>query len=385
MMPESHGDGNQEVFLQPRLRGKRFDSGSVPLDVLKDLSVIEEMMEEIARQLYLREHPNRIRSPRSFLEGISLHLTSIESGSAIPNIAILRDSDFLPEVGTLGESYLIRARNEFLALIRRASENILELGSFPDPCLRYFDRLGRSLRDDESMELIAPDFPDRPVLSKRIRRRLTLLSANAKIVTDEVMIRGVVSEMDQGKSTFQLTLVNGSRIVGPVPPQHFEKILKAFDEYKDRRPVHIYGVGQFDRYSRLITLESIEQFELLEFLDVQTRLEELALLKNGWLEGGGLAPSQEGLEWFGVEFRRHFPDDLPLPHIYPTPEGGLQAEWSTEGAELSLEVNLQSRMADWCMIAKDADGYEERSIDLSNDSGWKVLEQEVRAYQEVVA
>lgn len=42
------------------------------------------------------------------------------------------------------------------------------------------------------------------------------------------------------------------------------------------------------------------------------RIEEIRQLKDGWLDGAGLAPRNDHLDWFVAAFERHYPDDLPL-------------------------------------------------------------------------
>ena len=47
-------------------------------------------------------------------------------------------------------------------------------------------------------------------------------------------------------------------------------------------------------------------------LDIPARLDEFRRMKGGWLEGEGVAPSLDGLDWLALTFERHFPDDLPF-------------------------------------------------------------------------
>lgn len=61
------------------------------------------------------------------------------------------------------------------------------------------------------------------------------------------------------------------------------------------------------------------------------RIEDLSLLKKGWLGGGegeipGIAAvsnAQYLLTQLILDYLK-----LPLPHVFPTPEGGFQAEWT---------------------------------------------------------
>ena len=75
---------NGEPFLQPHLTGSRFAGHSIPLEFLKDLAVLQEMIIEVAKWRFLQDNPGRRRCPRGFTEGIELKLTGIEEGCAAP-------------------------------------------------------------------------------------------------------------------------------------------------------------------------------------------------------------------------------------------------------------------------------------------------------------
>jgi len=62
-------------FLKPKLIGPRFEEHAIPLEILKDLAALEEMIIEVAKWKLLQEHPDRKRVPRGFTQGIELRLT----------------------------------------------------------------------------------------------------------------------------------------------------------------------------------------------------------------------------------------------------------------------------------------------------------------------
>ena len=124
-----------------------------------------------------------------------------------------------------------------------------------------------------------------------------------------------------------------------------ETILDAFNRYKSGIKVAIDGVGVFDRRSKLVELESVEHISLLDPMDVAARLDELRTLKNGWFEGKGLAPKSELMDWLADQFESNFPDQLTSPFLYPTAEGGVQAEWSLGTWETTLEIDLLLKKA----------------------------------------
>jgi len=365
-------------FLKPRLTGARFDDGAIPLEFLKDLAVLQEMIMEVAKAEFLKEHPNRKRSPRGFWEGMELRLSAIESGSAIPVILlyILDPSNAL--FPSNNQACLERARDNVINAIGAAENNRPIHEYLPEKSLGYFDRIGRSLRDGEAIEFTTPvrNFPAR--LTKETRRTLVLASSKVTEFTEETTIHGTVPEADQDLMKFEILLCDGRKITAPLTAQHSDDILKAFNGYKAGIHVLIQGIGRFDRSSRLLSLDSIEHITILDPLDVPARLDEFRLLKDGWLDGEGTAPSLSGLDWLSQTFERNYPDDLPLPYVYPTIEGGVQAEWSLGRIEITLVFDLETHTGQWHELDTDNDTEDSRSLDLNRAQGWQWLVNRIR-------
>ena len=122
--------------------------------------------------------------------------------------------------------------------------------------------------------------------------------------------------------------------------------------------------------------------------DIGHQLERLRDLKDGWAdgmqpaggwgEGHGKAPSREGLDWLLEQFTRHYPQHAPRPYIYPTPEGGVQAEWSLGPNEVSLEVDLAGRTAEWHCLNLQTNLSSERRMALDLVDSWQWIADEVR-------
>lgn len=71
---------------------------------------------------------------------------------------------------------------------------------------------------------------------------------------------------------------------------------------------------------------------------VGRRLEALAQRQDGWLHGKGRARDRAALTCLAQTFDEGFSPNLPLPHLYPTPEGGVQAVSAEECAAHELPV-----------------------------------------------
>ncbi|NMA38704.1 MAG: hypothetical protein GX937_00840, partial [Lentisphaerae bacterium] len=132
------------------------------------------------------------------------------------------------------------------------------------------------------------------------------------------------------------------------------------------------------RYERLQSLENVERLSLLDVNDIAARLEELKALRHGWLDGNkGFAPNQAGLDWLAETFQRNYPDELPTPYLYPTAEGGVQAEWSVNGWEITLEIDLERKHGEWHALEMTSETEEKKSLSLDKFDSWQWLAAEI--------
>lgn len=114
-------------------------------------------------------------------------------------------------------------------------------------------------------------------------------------------------------------------------------------------------------------------------LDIKRRLAEFRDLEDGWADGMqnvrdwgsgfGKAPSHNGLDWLAAQFERFYPDDAPRPRLYPTPEGGVQAEWSLG----DLEIDIDAHTAEWFDADVNDDSMEERVLNLDDAADWQLI------------
>lgn len=90
--------------------------------------------------------------------------------------------------------------------------------------------------------------------------------------------------------------------------------------------------------------------------DMDQAFQDLRGLRTGWLDGEGEAPDPEGLTWLEGWLRNQVAQGLPTPYLYPTPEGGVSAEWDDkQGFRGDLYINLQEHTGDWFDFIEDTD------------------------------
>ena len=114
------------------------------------------------------------------------------------------------------------------------------------------------------------------------------------------------------------------------------------------------------------------------------QLDELRSIKPGWLDGEGVAPNHDGLNWLSDMFKQYYPSDAVPPHIYPTPLGGLSLEWDIGKWEISLEIDLVKHSGEWSWYDVGTDSIDEKVLDLNEPHEWKWIADQIRSIQEML-
>lgn len=372
-MPET-----RSLSLSPRLVGPRFDDHTIPLEMLKDLAALEGLLLELARDEWLKAHPERKRTPRGFIEGVSLNLTGVGKGSAVAEIQVCFDqSDLFPDA----REFVSLAFETLIEAVADASSASPRFGILPKKLLGYLNRLGRSLKSGEYIEFPSATTVAVARLTQETRHKL--LRASSATYSDKVTLWGTVVEADKDKCTFNLQLLDQRRIEAPLESEHADQILEAFDGWENGVRIRLHGVGKVDLENKILRVESIEQATLLDPLDVPARLDEFRLLKDGWLDGHGVPPRQDGLDWLAEAFTFNYPERLSLPYTFPTEGGGVRFEWSQNPIDASLEIDLSKKTAWWHTLNHESDADSEETLDLSGSAGWTRLAQLLDAHIEV--
>ena len=368
-----------EAFLRPRLRGARFEDASIPLQVLADLAALREMVIEVAKWRFLEANPDRRRAPRGFTNRIELKLTGIEEGSAVPVIDLVSTESSLNGLSLPYQDYYEMARDDIVRTVASVSENAQtgDIITLPSKYLGYFNRVGRGLRDREYFEFDVPNGSTPARLTREVRNTL-LQAASITEITQEINLRGTVPEADQDNMSFELQQVHGMKVVCPLLDLHRDTIIHAFAGYEDNVRILVQGIGRFDLQNRLTGVESIDSVSILEPLDVPARLDELRAMKDGEYDGFGSAPSHEGLDWLSNTFEIYYPDDLPLPNTYPTPEGGLEMEWSEGLQTIIFGIDLATHEGEWLQFDKSSDSELSQELNLDTSEGWQWVSSQIR-------
>ena len=236
------------------------------------------------------------------------------------------------------------------------------------------------MKSDEAIEFTEKVANEPARLTLASRRTLLLSVASTKEYTEETLLRGVIPEMDWKDSTFELEVEAGVKLKAPLPLEHSDTILTAFNGWRRGDKVIIRGVGRFDRTSKLLALALVEDVSLVDPMDIVERLSELKNLSDGWLDGEGSKLNAEGVDWLASELDNAYPTSLPLPRIYPTESGNVRLEWLFKSEDVSLDIDLLTRTSNWHRLNLESDEEEETNFNLATQDGWETLFNKLQGY-----
>lgn len=356
-------------FATPVFRGGRFESQTLPVDVLPDLAAYRDLVVELAKHLFLQRNPQRKRVPKGFVESFQLAIRAIEPGSAG---AVLERIEPLPAAipfGTLQANLFDEARDRIEVAVEAASKRRALPRDFPAHLAKRFNQLGRGLRDDEYLELRSAESTSGPRYDKSVRKWIVVQYEGR--YEDEVKLLVTISGGVIDREQLTVRTERGRLIDGSCPQQLVRQAL----QWADRR-VRVIGVGSFDRNDELERLIKIDEILLVDEDEddigapssLAAQFEDLAKLKDGWFEPDTPALDSAGLkafhEFLEQAVREH---SLPLPFLYPTPDGEARAEWSFPDWEVNATIQLREHLLHLHATHLKSDDSEEAQLSLESD------------------
>jgi hypothetical protein len=318
------------------MTGGRFDGLGMPVESLVELAEYRDLVLGVARAQFLLEHPERQRVPRGFFDRLQLRLETVEDGSAMP---VLERT--VPDGALLShDDEFTRARDAIADAVAAAEAGRDLPDAFPSDALVLFNRFGQTLKAGEAIELRSGTAESGPRYDAGTRRKLVL--SQKQTYQEEVHDIGWVTEIDSTAMSCRIRLRMGPPTPVPAPLDEvtFGPVKDVLLPNGEGPPVWVFGVGVFDADNRLIRFDSIHDVSVLDEPEnlavLDSRLDELAALGPGWLDGDGERVDRDVLE----RARRVLADllafEVPRARVFATPEGGVQAEWSIDGREVSV-------------------------------------------------
>ena len=355
-------------FVPFRLRGGRYEQVGFPLEALPELTRYERLLLDVARSLWRTDHPNRLRLPRGFAARLQLRLVRVDEGSVVPVMNRPGIQDETPALFDENVSIFERSKNlidDTFAAIVADRELPPEL---PEEVVPEFLRFGSSLRENEQIEFARNGL--QTVYDRAARKRFLLRTATEKFSVEGIEL-GRVTQLDADSQEFSLTDLHGHVIRGrysnsSLTPD-FRKVL---DSRNLAEVVRLEGALSVNENDVTLEVEDVWGVEVFELSDSpwSTRLLELAQLKAGWLDGNGCPVSFAALD-FARDLLRELTErssSVPLPGIFPMPDGGVQLEWQdpTKNLVYSAEVSPELQITLYRLNTKTDEEEEDLTASL---------------------
>lgn len=190
-------------------------------------------------------------------------------------------------------------------------------------------------------------------------------------------MRGWITEVNAEKNSYTIKLIGGPKLLGSYPRELASSVLDALSEFQRDKfqscKVLVRGLADYDLNDQPVRVAETQHLELLDPNDVAARCEELAQLKDGWLDGEGEALNKEGLKWFAAWWGNHGTQNIPLPYIYPALEGGIRLEWTQQTWEIAAVISLESKQAELYAVDAKSHEFAENNADLNAPEGFAKL------------
>ncbi len=336
---EDNGD-----FVRVRFAGGRFDSHTIPFDVLPDLAAYRDLVVEVAKHLFRERNSDRQRVPKGFEESFQLGLSQVIQGNSATALAqrleTLEDQPVdavqagfgFPRYGEFED-----ARDLLDRVIAAANDGHPLPPEFPRELVGKFNRFGQSLRVGEHAELSHGQTD--PVRYDTETRKRIVLSANATY-ENTLDQRFTLTGGEIRAYIVHLAGEDGTRFDLRVDTD--EECEKAIA--RRRHQVRVVGVGLFDRQDRLT---KITKYKELIYTDdepqqpLDERLGEIVRTPAGWYSGQNPAPDAAAITRMGELVGLITTEaGVAMPYIYPLPDGSITGEWTRGDWEISATVTL---------------------------------------------
>lgn len=325
-MDPSEATAPEVFFLELTFNGGRFSSHSLPVDVVGELATVQQLIEKVAHHLFLEQNEGKRRVPKGFFDAAQLYLAASADNCFTAKLRRPPSA----KLGLFESTLFDTARNLVLSAIAAIAIGQALPTEFPADAIETLSALGRRLEDDES--LIMRD------VSSAVQATVTQ-ATRKKFAEQCARPLETIATLDG-----EIELFNDERLTALLRTKTRERVEIGFERiHKDRlvgalknRPLERVRVR-----GKLIQTQSVKRMQSIDDLDVMEderapeiqkiwdRLRSFEQIKNGWFDGGGLAPTHQALTRAKDVLARLLVDyaNIPRPRVYPTPAGGIQAEW----------------------------------------------------------
>lgn len=108
-------------------------------------------------------------------------------------------------------------------------------------------------------------------------------------------------------------------------------------------------------------------------MNLNTRIEDIIQLQDGWYHGDGFQYNKHQLSRFLKLFHTNFNSELRNPNIFPMVDGTIQLEWVNTHFDVSLNVELEKFSAELHSLEFENESVHEEKLNLIEKESWERL------------
>lgn len=354
-----------EPFLQQRFTGKRFEEHELPLDVLKGLSALNDIVLNIAMAKFREHNPARKRLPKGFKKQNSLVISRLREGSTVLDIRVCSREPSLWETLPL---WMEDTKKVILNTIQNISKKLSYDECITPSILASFAEIGRPLQDDEAIHFEDKDLS--VVYTSQTCKDFHL--ASQRSYSETVEFYGTICEYDKQKCTGTFLTFSEKRFPFNVTEEFQAIVEQAFYGYP-KTHVALQGIQNFTADGKEKNKIRVDSLEILDPLDVSARMEEFRCLQEGWLEGTGKPFDRKQLEWLENLIISLLLQSIRPPYLYPTEGENISMEWDVDKTEISVEFQLEQKTAHFFLFHKENGDVYEKTYNLTDDTEYKAF------------
>jgi len=347
-----------ETVREIRLRyvGRRFDEARMPVDVLPDLPAFRDLLAALVKDEWRRDNAKRQRLPKGFDRSFTFDLIGIGEGSAIPKIEWNRDiaQENLPGMADYLEG-LAQLSMERLLEIVDGSGNGRMPRSLPSDAIRALNKFGSSLRDDERIEFNgSSDDADNVVYLDAERRKRLITHVKE---TYDVRAEGIGRLHGTSLGTGAYGSIEIDTIYGIITVQVDRAEVAEIYDGNIEALVQFDLTLELDHHETFRTVRSVHEVDLVDeanavaLTDIVRRLDEISVMREGWLDGDGASISPRSIE-MAREFVIRSLNLVGSMLAFPSPEGGVTIQMRNEKYSGSIDFEPEGDV-DLVVIGRD--------------------------------
>lgn len=331
----------EEDAIGLRFAGQRYEGGRMPVGMLPDLDAFRDLLVAFAKANWFADNASRSRLPNGFEAQLTLDLVEIKPGSAVPLLApSLRNAHPAFEGMADGRLNLFRrAYADFADIVEKAANDKEYTPILSREQASALKRFGAGLQEGEKIELTKQEGKKAKAVVMTLDSRRELI-ARVRVGDIKRLMRTGVLKTVSAAGWVEVEVADLGTIklkVGERCKEFdgflldevcFEARLELDENERFRSVIELYSIN-------LNTPKAAERLAVRA--RVSARLDDIAALQEGWLDGDGLAVSgvamtvlrnllDGAVDWFSSA------------GIFPTIEGGICIEANVDNVEYSFEL-----------------------------------------------